>query len=111
MELPTCPLCIERLDGSITGLYFEMLKKARNYEKEDRWKEVKEKCKTCKKVKKHLENTSDSTLKCQTCGYAQNIWVCLICAHTGCGRYHSAHAQDHYIAANHNFSLELETLR
>lgn len=37
VELPTCPLCIERLDGSITGLYYELLKTSRHYEKEERW--------------------------------------------------------------------------
>jgi hypothetical protein len=35
----------------------------------------------------------------------------LICGNVGCGRYNSAHAHDHFQAADHNFALELDTLR
>jgi len=37
--------------------------------------------------------------------------MCLICGHTGCGRYVEAHAREHYEATGHTYSLEIETQR
>ena len=48
---------------------------------------------------------------CTTCGLWGNIWACLVCAHTGCGRYAMRHAEQHYRETQHSFSLELATGR
>ncbi len=36
-ELPTCPLCIEKLDGSITGISYETISKPIVYDSARRW--------------------------------------------------------------------------
>lgn len=57
-------------------------------------------------------NSLDSNLRCcLNCGVRDNIWVCLVCAHTGCGRYTSRHAEQHFNESGHPFSLELATGR
>ena len=40
-----------------------------------------------------------------------NIWVCLVCGHIGCGRYSFKHAENHYQDSLHVFSMELATGR
>lgn len=49
--------------------------------------------------------------RCLTCDLRDNVWVCVICAHTGCGRYTCQHAQHHYEQTGHPFSLELASGR
>ena len=61
--------------------------------------------------------------RCRTCNLSENIWLCLQCGHTGCGRYTSQHAKAHYqdtleatcqnteFSASHNLSLELASGR
>jgi Zn-finger in ubiquitin-hydrolases and other protein len=48
---------------------------------------------------------------CMVCGLTGNIWACLVCAHTGCGRYAVRHAEQHFRETQHSFSLELATGR
>ena len=45
------------------------------------------------------------------CGLAENIWMCLVCANTGCGRYANQHAQQHALTTRHPFACELVTGR
>lgn len=52
--------------------------------------------------------TSASNL-CSTCDCVEDLWICLICGHVGCGRYKGGHAKDHWKETAHNFALELET--
>lgn len=49
--------------------------------------------------------------RCLTCDLRDNIWVCMVCAHTGCGRYTCQHAQHHFEQSGHPFSLELASGR
>jgi uncharacterized UBP type Zn finger protein len=48
---------------------------------------------------------------CMTCSLRENIWVCMTCAHTGCGRYTCQHAKNHHDQSGHPFSLELASGR
>ena len=48
---------------------------------------------------------------CITCNLYENIWVCMNCGHTGCGRYTCQHAKNHYDLTGHPFSLELASGR
>lgn len=45
--------------------------------------------------------------ECSVCGSTQNLWICLICGNTGCGRYDSAHAFAHYEATNHTYAMDV----
>jgi BRCA1-associated protein len=46
---------------------------------------------------------------CSTCDTTDDLWICLICGHLGCGRYKGGHAKDHWKETAHSFALELET--
>jgi hypothetical protein len=48
---------------------------------------------------------------CYECHLLENIWSCLICGYTGCGRYTGQHAQKHCLESFHQYSLELATGR
>eukprot|EP01038_Epipyxis_sp_PR26KG_P007213 gene7213-9843_t len=48
---------------------------------------------------------------CIDCGILENVWLCLICSYTGCGRYTSKHAQNHFDYYGHHLSLELASGR
>lgn len=52
---------------------------------------------------------STSLSYCEACGLHENIWVCLLCGYTGCGRYTSMHAHLHYQTSHtyHQWALEL----
>lgn len=39
----------------------------------------------------------------------ENLWICLLCAHVGCGRYTKEHAKQHFHQTGHILSLELAT--
>mmetsp|Transcript_12545 Transcript_12545/g.16363 ORF Transcript_12545/g.16363 Transcript_12545/m.16363 type:complete len:634 (+) Transcript_12545:163-2064(+) len=54
-------------------------------------------------------NKTENTLKCTDCEMAHTLWVCLTCGYTGCGRYSSGHAWNHFQSTNHPFSLEIVT--
>lgn len=47
--------------------------------------------------------------ECSVCGSTQNLWICLICGNTGCGRYDSAHAFAHFEATSHTYAMDVVT--
>lgn len=49
--------------------------------------------------------------ECSVCRSDDNLWVCLICGHVGCGRYDAAHAFAHYEQSSHCFAMDLNTQR
>lgn len=46
---------------------------------------------------------------CTVCDTIEDLWICLICGHVGCGRYHGGHAKNHWKETAHNFALEIQT--
>ncbi|CRH02985.1 ubiquitin carboxyl-terminal hydrolase, putative [Plasmodium relictum] len=50
-----------------------------------------------------------NTLKCKHCDNTDDIWLCLICSNTGCGRYQKGHAKMHSSNYNHNYCINLKT--
>ena len=65
-------------------------------------------------VKGASADGSDASLLASHCGACQNdsdLWMCLICANVGCGRYTHGHARQHYEETGHLYSLEVETQR
>lgn len=46
---------------------------------------------------------------CAVCDSTDDLWICLICGHVGCGRYKGGHAKEHWKETAHCFALEIET--
>ncbi|KAH9940940.1 zf-UBP-domain-containing protein [Epithele typhae] len=82
-ELPTCPVCLERMDAAVTGLVTVPCSHSFHCACLSKW--------------------GDSS--------TTNLWICLICGNIGCGRYGRAHAHAHYAGTTHLYALELETQR
>lgn len=57
------------------------------------------------------ESDADDPSCCAVCETQQDLWVCLVCASVGCGRYKQGHAHRHFAETGHLYSLELETQR
>lgn len=49
------------------------------------------------------------SLECahDACRSTVDLWMCLICGHTGCGRYRGSHAAKHFEETGHGFALEV----
>ncbi|KAF8937240.1 hypothetical protein BGZ58_003062 [Dissophora ornata] len=136
-ELPTCPVCLERMDSSVTGLLTILCQHTFHCHCLSKWGEGS--CPVCrysqKSIKKAISSNNndgrnglESALQpggltastdgitedqnvCALCGTSENLWICLICGHIGCGRYQEKHAYHHYYETSHLYALELETQR
>ncbi|KAI0221591.1 hypothetical protein L0F63_001087 [Massospora cicadina] len=114
-ELPTCPICLVRLDGAVTGLRGEAVSE----EVPLRWGLSTEanRCLVCWHAQHHsadgdaLEVKGKIELACDICQSTEDRWSCLICGHLGCGRYKKAHARKHAEEKRHMLALELGTVR
>ncbi|KAJ7224449.1 hypothetical protein GGX14DRAFT_425711, partial [Mycena pura] len=121
-ELPTCPVCLERMDSAVTGLITVPCSHTFHCMCLSKWGDSR--CPVCRYSQTLMSshpsrsssipfaNPSAPTLSaCSSCDSTTNLWICLICGNIGCGRYGRAHAQAHYQATTHLYALELETQR
>ncbi|KAF9966005.1 hypothetical protein BGZ70_003549 [Mortierella alpina] len=127
-ELPTCPVCLERMDSSVTGLLTILCQHTFHCHCLSKWGEGS--CPVCRYSQKSIKKGSNATAtaagggltattdgmtedqnECALCGTTENLWICLICGHIGCGRYQEKHAYHHYYETSHLYALELETQR
>ena len=120
-ELPSCPVCLERLDSTITGLV--TLPCAHTFDCDCLRKWGDSRCPVCRVS--HLLLSSSNPVnspereevtrlsKCATCGLSSNNWICVICGAVGCGRYEpgKAHARRHWEESGHVLAMELDTQR
>ncbi|GAV47087.1 hypothetical protein ZYGR_0E01020 [Zygosaccharomyces rouxii] len=114
VELPTCPVCLERMDSDTTGLITIPCQHTFHCQCLDKWKNSK--CPVCRYSSLRLSRDSllrdaGGSASCSTCGSRENLWICLICGNVGCGRYASKHAIEHYEASSHCFSMDMRTQR
>ncbi|AMD22267.1 HGL073Cp [Eremothecium sinecaudum] len=108
VELPTCPVCLERMDSEVTGLITTACQHTFHCNCLNQWKGGK--CPVCRySNKEHLEGSRQAS--CNACGSKENLWVCLVCGHMGCGRYNSKHAIHHYEETSHCFAMDITTNR
>ncbi|PYH96211.1 RING and UBP finger domain protein [Aspergillus ellipticus CBS 707.79] len=114
VELPTCPVCLERMDET-TGLLTIICQHVFHCTCLQKWKGSG--CPVCRYTQDDFRRTSqgepyeDEQAECSVCHTDMNLWVCLICGCVGCGRYAGAHAFEHYKETAHSFAMDLSTQR
>lgn len=104
-ELPSCPVCLERLDEHVSGVVTTVCNHKFHNDCLRRWGDTS--CPVCR----YCQHPEESTSHCAACGTSADLWICLICGHVGCGRYKGSHAASHWQETGHGYSLELETQR
>ncbi|RPA72378.1 zf-UBP-domain-containing protein [Ascobolus immersus RN42] len=134
-ELPTCPVCLERMDDTITGLLTILCQHVFHCACLSKWKDSS--CPVCRYTQHTIrrrrtslalhsasasatgsddededsEEEDDEELFCYSCAADSNLWICLICGNIGCGRYDSAHAYAHFQSTQHSYAMDLDTQR
>ncbi|XP_051219730.1 BRAP2 RING ZnF UBP domain-containing protein 1 [Lolium perenne] len=106
-ELPTCPVCIERLDQDISGIVATNCDHSFQCSCVSMW--VSSSCPVCQFCQKQSETPTNPT--CSVCQTSENLWICVICGFVGCGRYKEGHSIRHWKDTQHCYSLDLETQR
>ncbi|KAK5467929.1 hypothetical protein LTS15_000902 [Exophiala xenobiotica] len=124
VELPTCPVCLERMDET-TGLLTIPCQHVFHCTCLEKWSGGG--CPVCRythddfssrlgssKFKSMSSNeyeVYDGPLECEVCHVDTSLWQCLICGKVGCGRYEGKHAYAHFEESGHTFSMDLESKR
>eukprot|EP01018_Ginkgo_biloba_P013493 Gb_28513 [translate_table: standard] len=103
-ELPTCPVCLERLDQHISGILTTVCNHSFHSSCISKWTDSS--CPVCRYCQQQPEKST-----CSVCSTSENLWICLICGFVGCGRYKAGHAIKHWKETQHCYSLDLETQR
>lgn len=103
-ELPTCPVCLERLDQDTGGIVTTDCDHSYQCLCVAKW--MNSSCPVCRFCQEHVDKP-----KCSVCETEENIWICLICSFIGCGRYKDGHAIKHWKDTQHCYSLDVVTQR
>lgn len=109
VELPTCPVCLERMDDT-TGLLTILCQHVFHCACLQKWKGSG--CPVCRHTQPSptpFGNSPGEASLCRVCDCDSDLWICLICGNVGCGRYKGGHAKEHWKESGHNYSLEIET--
>lgn len=117
LELPTCPVCLERMDET-TGLLTILCQHVFHCACLEKWRGSG--CPVCRYT--HSPSYTfpyprpdgsvaedDSEPLCSVCAGTSNLWICLICGNIGCGRYDDAHAYAHYEETSHCYAMDINT--
>ncbi|KAL1630996.1 hypothetical protein SLS56_004670 [Neofusicoccum ribis] len=113
VELPTCPVCLERMDET-TGLLTILCQHVFHCACLEKWRGSG--CPVCRYTQNdslisrgYASDGEAPENECSVCGTSSNLWICLICGNIGCGRYDSAHAFQHYEATSHSYAMDIAT--
>lgn len=105
-ELPTCAVCLERLDETANGILTILCNHSFHCHCLSQWKGDGG-CPVCR----YCQQPEPEGPNCAVCGTNESLWICLICGNIGCGRYKNEHARLHYKETMHVYALELQTSR
>ncbi|KAK4870280.1 hypothetical protein LT330_005334 [Penicillium expansum] len=114
IELPTCPVCLERMDET-TGLLTINCQHVFHCTCLQKWKGSG--CPVCRYTQDDYRKSNaalapdEEPQECSICHSEENLWACLICGTIGCGRYDNAHAFAHWKETAHAFSMDLTSQR
>jgi len=116
LELPTCPVCLERMDET-TGLLTILCQHVFHCACLEKWRGSG--CPVCRYThspsytfpypRPGSADHADREPLCSVCAGTENLWICLICGNIGCGRYDGAHAYAHYEATSHCYAMDTTT--
>lgn len=120
-ELPSCPVCLERMDESVQGVLTILCNHSFHGKCLDKWGDTS--CPVCRYSQTPESLPENSCFECQAASEASaspgdgscdsdsksndSLWICLICGHIGCGRYVEGHAYQHYCETQHTFAMQL----
>ncbi|KAF1350622.1 hypothetical protein BDV97DRAFT_349985 [Delphinella strobiligena] len=117
IELPTCPVCLERMDET-TGLLTILCQHVFHCACLEKWRGSG--CPVCRYTQspsftfpypRPSEYDGNAPVEpiCSVCSTTNNLWICLVCGNTGCGRYDDAHAYAHYEDTSHCYAMDINT--
>lgn len=110
-ELPTCVICLERMDDTVTGLLTILCDHTFHCSCINKWVSTQSTCPVCRFSVARAAFDDLEQKACCVCLADKNLWMCLICGNVACGRYESQHAIAHYDACAHAFAMDLESGR
>lgn len=105
-ELPTCPVCLERMDESVQGILTILCNHSFHGKCLDQWYDCS--CPVCRYCQTPELLPDNRCFECGSQSTTQDtLWICLICGHIGCGRYVEGHAYKHYRDTQHTYAMQL----
>ncbi|XP_043271350.1 BRCA1-associated protein isoform X1 [Venturia canescens] len=107
-ELPSCPVCLERMDESVDGILTILCNHTFHSSCLVKWGDIS--CPICRYAQTPEPLADSHCMECDSAvAGATNdaLWICLICGHIGCSRYHQGHAFEHYRDTHHCYAMQL----
>eukprot|EP01083_Nonionella_stella_P052431 139093_1 len=100
----TCPVCLESIEPLSDGMVTILCQHVFHFRCLSKWGDS-----TCPVCRFIMQPCAGSV--CELCEAVDRLWICLICGHVGCDRYHNRHAIVHFESTGHAYGLEVDTQR
>lgn len=104
-ELPSCPVCLERMDESVDGILTILCNHTFHSSCLVKWGDTS--CPICRYAQTPEPLADSCCMECVADTSNDALWICLICGHVGCSRYHQGHAFEHYQETHHCYAMQL----
>lgn len=109
VELPSCPVCLDRLDTEASGVVTTVCSHAFHASCMSHWED--NSCPVCRYTASPESATACAFPGCGKTSETAALWACLICGRVGCGRYDGKHSLEHWRETGHCYAMELRTQR
>ena len=109
VELPSCPVCLDRLDNEASGVVTTVCSHAFHASCMSNWED--NSCPVCRYTTSPDAVTACHCPGCEETSETAALWACLICGRVGCGRYDGKHSLEHWRETGHCYAMELRTQR